>query len=122
MGEHEDVAAVKTNIQKIFNRRKRAALALCLSYAAQAVQYIRTTQATNAFWQNQTGIAKDSIFGGSINNKYEIGWFIAHGVSYGVYLEIANNRKHAVLLPTIARYYSRFIRDFEKVFNEAAVA
>ena len=115
-----DFNDLKKNIKDIYNRKRRAALAICLQYASIAAKYIKDAQASNRFWTNQTGSAKDLIFGGVIKSENEIGWFIAHGVSYGVYLEIANNRKNAVLLPTMARYYSRFIRDIQELYGVAS--
>lgn len=120
MAEDEGVREVKNEIRKIYNRKKRAALALCLMYAGKAIQLMRDQQASSKFWQNQTGLLKDTMFSGVIDSGGEFGWFVAHMLRYGIYVELANNRKHAILLPTIARFYSRFIRDLEEIYGDAA--
>ena len=120
MAVSDDIARVKKNVSAAYDRKRKAALAICLQYAAIAVQYIRQAQASNAFWQNQTGAAKDTLFGGSTKTKEYIGWFIAHGVQYGIYLERANNRQNAVLVPTIARFYNRFQTDIKKIYGASA--
>lgn len=117
MAEHDDIKKVKRQIKKIYNRKKRAALAVCLLYAARAKERILQLQGMNRFWTNQTGVAKNLIFEGVIKTKKEFGWFVAHGVEYGIYLELANDRKHAVLLPTIVRFYNRFIEAVEKIYG-----
>jgi hypothetical protein len=52
-----------------------------------------------------------------IDEKDTVGWFLAHATDYGVYLELANDRKHAALLPTTLRYYSRFMRDLKSILE-----
>lgn len=116
----DDVASVKKNISAIYQRKKNAALALCLEFVGIALQYVRGAQASNTFWTNQTGSAKDLLFGGTISTAQEIGLFLAHGVEYGVYLELANNRKNAALFPAIVRYYARFAGDLEELYGGVA--
>lgn len=112
-----DIEALKKNIKAIYTRKKKLVLALCLEYAGLALRYFRQVQQSNKFWTNRTNIAKDTVFSGPINSNDIVGFFLAHTVQYGVYLELANNRKYQSLLPVVVRFYSRFIRDLEELFE-----
>lgn len=43
---------------------------------------------------------------------------IAHGVDYGVYLELANDGKYAILEPTMNEVKDEFYRQAERIFNK----
>lgn len=47
-----------------------------------------------------------------------MGWFAAHGVDYGLYLELANDKRNAALLPTIKRFAGRYLGDVKRIYGE----
>jgi len=110
------INTVNGQIKSAYDRKRSAAIALCLQYAGLALQAFRQKQASNKFWTNRTKVALDSVFSDAVVTREYVGWFLAHTVEYGVYLELANNRVHAALLPTVMRFYSRFQRDLEALF------
>ncbi len=115
-----DVTAVKLNIGAIFERRRAALYALCLAYAARALSIFRTEQAENTFWQNRTGQAYVRVFATGYMDEEACGWFMAHGVQYGTYLELANDRQHEALRPIIESLVPDFQRDLRDLFGAAA--
>jgi hypothetical protein len=110
------MAGIKRNVKKYYNDRRAAGIALCLFYAGTAINNFRLKQASNKYWQNQTFTAFDTVFSGVLEEKGVIGFFLAHLEEYGVYLELANDRKNAALLPTVMALYSRFQRDLEALY------
>jgi hypothetical protein len=116
----EGIASLQQNISLIYNQKKKAAVyALCGYYAAMALQYFRQHQAKNQYWTNQTNIAMDTVFARNFKEGEAVmGWFMAHTQQYGVYLELANDRKHESLRPIIMRYYARFQADLGKIYND----
>src|SRR5512139_1061336 len=107
-----DVSEVKQNIAGIFERRKAAVYALSLKWAAIALNYFRSVQpaspnSSGQFWHNRTAQASARMFTDAFQegsaDELIIGWFMAHGVIYGVYLELANNRAHEAIRPIIER-------------------
>ena len=115
----QDNGAAKVNmtIEQLYERKRIAAYALCLHYAAKALQYFRSEQESNRFWINRTGLAKDTVFSGAFKEGEDIiGWFMAHTLQYGIYLEKANNEKHASLAPTINHFYAPFMRDLRRLY------
>lgn len=119
-----DAEKVRANIKRIYSRRKAAVRALCLQYAGLALQNFRAKQPHGSgikgkYWHNRTSTAEASVFSGIITEKDIVGFFLAHAVEYGVYLELANDRKHQALVPTVGKLYARFKRDLEAIFDAA---
>jgi len=112
----KQMASVKRSVKKYYDDRRAAGIALCLFYAGTAINNFRLKQASNKYWQNQTFTAFDTVFSGVLEEQGAIGFFLSHLEEYGVYLELANNRKNAALLPTVMALYSRFQRDLEKLY------
>jgi len=110
------VEQVKQNIFNIYERRKAALYALSLQYAGLAINYFRQQQSNNAYWNNQTNLAKDLMFTDAFIENDIIGWFMAHGVEYGPYLELANDGQNQAIRPIIQRFAGRFIRNAKELF------
>lgn len=113
----EGVQEVKKNIQEIVDKRIVASLAVCEWYTGYAITLFRKFQSMNAFWTNRTGTAYARVFADILSTTDEIGWFIAHAVEYGVYLELANDRKHEALRPIVNDLYAEFMRDIKAIWE-----
>lgn len=85
--------------------------ALSLSYAGKAINMFRQRQAGDEYWTNQTNQAKDRMFSNSLIENNAIGWFLSHGVQYGVYLELANDRKNEAIGPIIRELAPKFFKE-----------
>lgn len=110
-------AAVNRNISEIFKRRRAAVYALCLSYAARALNKFRQDQHGQRFWNNQTGQAYARVFANARIEGEAVSWFVAHGVQYGVYLELANDRKREALRPIVEEFVDPFIKDLRELYE-----
>lgn len=113
---HDSVAAVKSNVQKIYNRKYNAALALCYEYSGMVLNSFLQQQSRNKYWTNRTYVALDTVFSRVIVEKDVVGFFLAHSVEYGVYLELANDRKYAALAPVVMNFLPRFERDLQEIY------
>ena len=51
----------------------------------------------NKTWQDITGNARAGLHGGFIKEGDILTIYIAHMISYGIYLELAHDRKYAIL-------------------------
>lgn len=47
-----------------------------------------------------------------------IRWFLAHGVRYGVYVELANDRRYEAIRPIIQRFAGRFIAEVKALYGD----
>jgi hypothetical protein len=107
---------------ELFFRRVAMLEALNRYYAVQAINYFLSVQPPGIdipgkFWDNKTAQAATRMFANSFREGNDYGWFISHGVDYGVYLELANDRKHQALWPIIKRFSSRYFADVKKIFG-----
>jgi hypothetical protein len=117
------IAEVKKNIRRIYERRRQALFALSLHYAALAINYFRSKQpatpgAKGAYWTNRTGQAAARMFSNAEISENIVSWFVAHGVQYGVYLELANDRQNEAIRLVIQRFAGRFFQDARKLFRD----
>jgi hypothetical protein len=129
-------AGVAANVSEIYSRRRAAVYALCLAYAGQILAEFRTQQLVGPgggswidryngrgigrYWNNQTETAARTVFSKAFTDGADIGFFISHMVEYGVYLELANDRRHEALRPIIEKAYPAFRRDIEALYSDAA--
>jgi hypothetical protein len=118
MATADDIRKVNNNIKAIYRRKEAALYALCLNYAAMAIQYFRAQQLSGKFWSNQTKQAMDRMFTDAFKDDKYIGWLMAHGVDYGVYLELANDGRNEAIRPVIQRYAGRFISAAQRIYKD----
>lgn len=69
------------------------------------------------YWNNITVDARNAVFSEVINQADAIGFFMAHGIDYGVYLELANDRQNEALRPLIEKYGRMFIERVRKLLT-----
>ena len=103
--------------RRIFAGRITATKALCEYYAALALQTFRQRQSGNEYWNNKTSTAYSRVYAEGFIEGDVIGWFIAHAVEYGVYLELANDRKHEALRPIVMELEPAFMRDLKRIWE-----
>lgn len=71
----------------------------------------------NKPWKNRTGHAQQGLFGEAKAVNALLKVRLAHSVDYGVYLELANSGKYAILQPTVQKNAPQFFRDAERVLK-----
>jgi hypothetical protein len=113
----EDTRKVLLRTRKIYERRRLAVYALSLNYAAQALRLFQERQSGDLYWNNQTKQAYQRMFANAEMTEKVVSWFMAHGVDYGIYLELANNRAHEAIRPIINELYPRFREDLERLYG-----
>lgn len=70
---------------------------------------------SNAPWTDRTGDARRSISSVDDSNSNTIRYYITIGVDYGIWLEIANQGKYRILVPTSTILEADIIRDLKKI-------
>jgi hypothetical protein len=113
-------ADVQKNLEALFKRKKSKALALCRKYATRAQEEFLRRQGTEQldegeFWTNRTSQAAKLVTGFTDSGADYVSFGLAHRMEYGVYLELANNRKHEALHPIIAGLASDFKEEVKKI-------
>lgn len=94
--------------------KTRAALGL---YADTVAKKMETHAKGNKPWTDRTGRAKQSL-----NSSWK--WVgdiarveLSHGVSYGIYLELCNEKRYAIIKPTIDTVSPQAIRGLGKILK-----
>ena len=69
--------------------------------ADQGALAMQNSAKSNARWQDRTGAARQRLKGDSqaVSNGYRIR--LAHGVDYGIWLELANEKRYAIIDETV---------------------
>jgi hypothetical protein len=115
MADSNGISAVQKNLDALFERRRIATVLLCKHYAAKAQQeFIRvqgTEQLKGQYWINRTSMAAKGVIPIVQASSEYVSWGLAHTMEYGKQLELANNRKHAALRPTVMRLAPAFMAD-----------
>ena len=96
-GFRMDISGMVTGLQKL-DSRSDAAIRM---YAEQGAEMLRDSAQENRRWTDRTGQARQRLNGyvGKIAEGYRI--TLAHGVDYGLWLELANEKKYSIIPPTI---------------------
>lgn len=70
-------------------------------FAEQAALKLQNSARENRKWTDRTGQARQRLHGfvGKIPEGYRI--TLAHGVDYGIWLELAHEKRFAIIQPTI---------------------
>jgi hypothetical protein len=123
MSAIDEAKLVSSKISERFGPRFKAALeAMALAQLGAALAHFHQVQppgqgVQGRFWKNDTSDAVSRVFGETFSDGESVGFFLAHGVQYGIYLELANNRQNEALRPLVEIYgnqYIVFIREIMK--------
>ena len=73
-----------------------------LMYAKTKAEQLQSYMKTNRKWTDRTGAAKASLKGlVSVPKEHQVRITLAHGVNYGIWLELAHEMNYAIVRPTI---------------------
>jgi hypothetical protein len=114
---------VSKNLDAIFANKRKSVMALCLAFAGQILAEFRVRQplgqgVVGQYWTNRLNIAAPAVFSDAFIDGDDLGFFIAHMEDYGVYLELANDRKHEALRPLIEEFYPKFKAALEYIYAD----
>lgn len=97
-----------------FDSKAQAAISLYVDTAALTLQdYMRA----NAPWTNRTGQARQRLV--AKGQKVSEGWriMLAQGVDYGIFLELAHEKRFAIIQPTITSQGPDVMKGFENLIG-----
>lgn len=100
---------------KNFDQRARRAISATMTYqAAQSETWMRT----NARWTDRTTNARNGLFA-TVDDLGRDAWLLvlSHSVSYGIWLEVANSGKYAIVRPALLRANRELMQRLSKLFE-----
>lgn len=105
---------VNANLQAWADRRKAATVALAQVWAGKLEGIMKS----NAPWTDRTANARNGLFGSTAIEGNTIFIRCGHSVEYGVFLELANEGRFAIVKPTLDANSAKIIRDYEDVWTK----
>lgn len=93
--------------------------ALVLMYAATKASKIQANMKLKRPWTDRTGMAKATLNAKvSQPNDVTIRITLAHGVDYGVWLELAHEKRFAIIAPTVREEAPRIVGDLQNIMSK----
>lgn len=90
-----------SSLMKAIQGMESKAQAALYMYADTSAAKLETDAKTNARWENHTGDARRRMKGSVLTQQNGYKLALAHGVDYGIWLELAHERKFAIIEETI---------------------
>ena len=102
-------SALQRGIGDYSVRLMNAVFDLATYFAARIESYAKQ----NAPWTDRTGNARQGLTARSFRTATAVSIILWHSVSYGIWLEVKNAGRFAVILPTLEAHYSPYMRAIE---------
>lgn len=107
-------STLKKNLDKMTTKLG----AVVLMYSATKASEIQSKMQQNRPWTDRTGKAKATL-SAKVSRPSEtlIRTTLAHGVDYGIWLELAHEKNYAIIAPTIDKEAPRIIDDLNDLMS-----
>lgn len=93
--------------------------ALVLMYCSTKASELEAKMKMNRPWTDRTGMAKATLSAKvSQPNQNTVRITLAHGVDYGIWLELAHEKNYAIVAPTIREEGPRVVSDLNNLLSE----
>lgn len=110
----------KTEYPKRVHAAFTHAILVAPGFMEDSLSNFQDKQQRNVFWNNQTFQALQGMNVAPINDPSRVGWRMYNTVDYALYLELANNRKHAAIKPIMELWFSNFFAYAQKILVPGA--
>ncbi|MCQ2485275.1 MAG: hypothetical protein MJ168_08080 [Clostridia bacterium] len=113
----------ENEISDALKNANRKATTVCLMYATTKAPQYRAYMQSHRPWTDRTGAAKQRLnVQASKDDANTITLTFSQGVSYGIWLELAHEKKYEVIMPSInalsTQYFTGISEVFEKIFEQ----
>lgn len=93
--------------------------AVILMYASTKASELQSKMKLNRPWTDRTGMAKALLTAKvSQPNKQLVRITLAHGVEYGIWLELAHEKNYAIIAPTVREEGPRIVQDMDNLMSK----
>lgn len=93
--------------------------ATILMYSATKASELQSKMKNNRPWTDRTNMAK-ALLNAKVSQpkKDLVRITLAHGVDYGIWLELAHNKNYAIIAPTINQEGPRIVGDLKDLMSK----
>lgn len=93
--------------------------AVILMYASTKASELQSKMKLNRPWTDRTGMAKALLTAKvSQPSKQLVRITLAHGVEYGIWLELAHEKNYAIIAPTVREEGPRIVQDMDNLMSK----
>lgn len=109
----------KSTLKKNLDKMSVKLGAVVLMYASTKASEIQAKMKLNRPWTDRTGMAK-ALLNAKVSqpNKDTVRITLAHGVDYGIWLELAHGKNYAIIAPTIREEGPRIVEDLNNLMSK----
>ena len=112
----------KSSLKKGLDKMGTKLGALLLMYASTKAVEIEAKMKTNRPWTDRTGMAKATLSARvSQPDKDTIRITLAHGVDYGIWLELAHEKNYAIVGPTVREEGPKIVTDLDNLMSKIKI-
>ena len=97
------------------DKRAQAAVEM---YAKHQAKNLESYAKRNAPWTDRTGMARKSLNATTEKRSNGIRITLAHGVDYGLWLELAHEKRFAIVRPTIELQGNKVLYGYTDLLNK----
>lgn len=109
----------ESTLNKNLDKMSEKLGAVILMYSSTKAKEIEAKMKTNRPWTDRTNTAKATLSARvSQPNKNTIRITLAHGVDYGIWLELANGKNYAIIAPTVREEGPRIVEDLNGLMSK----
>lgn len=109
-----DFSELSEAFQRINEKQDDAIMA----YAQTGAQKFEAYAKENRRWKDRTGRARKTLTGYVTKTQNSVKVNIAHGVSYGIYLEMAHEKKYAILEETVKQNSEEILEGYTELLKQ----
>lgn len=88
-----------------------------LSYGSTSAAKIEAEAKKNRPWTDRTAQARQRLHGECRKIPKGIRILLSHGVDYGAYLELCNEKMYAIVYPTLRKEAPKIMEGMQGIFN-----
>lgn len=108
-----------SSLSKNLNKMSTKLGAVILMYSATKASELQSKMKLNRPWTDRTGMAK-ALLSAKVSQPSPtlVRITLAHGVDYGIWLELAHEKNYAVIAPTIREEGPRIVDDLDNLMSK----
>lgn len=114
------MAGIKVDASKLLanleNAETKSQVAIRM-FAQEGAKKFENHAKKNRPWVDRTGHARQRLVGWVETFSDKVRIHIGHGVDYGVYLELCNEKRYAILQPTVNACSKEIVQGFSKLMR-----
>lgn len=108
-------SALKKNLDKMSMKLG----AMVLMYSSTKASEIESKMKINRPWTDRTNMAKVNLRARvSQPNDHTVRITLSHGVEYGIWLELANEKNYAIIAPTVNEEGPKIVEDLNNLMSK----